>query len=64
MGLLSLPSENIIKNTANIWIISGWKEKKKKWKDIGVSAAAAEAAAYMLNTVANNPWQISAPSEF
>lgn len=40
------------------------KKKKKKIKDIEVSAAAAEASAYMLNTVASNPWQISIPDDF
>lgn len=45
-------------------MICGWKKKKKKkWKDIGVSAAAAEAAAYMLNTGANILWQMSFPNE-
>lgn len=39
------------------------KKKKKKWKDIGMSAAAAEAAAYVLNTGANIPWQMSFPNE-
>lgn len=43
---------------------SGWEKKKKKIKDIEVSAAAAEAADYMLNTVANDPWQISFPDNF